>query len=200
MQACSFRYGHEAPKHLLVFTLGTVYSVINPVILPLAALYFALGFVVLKYKMLYVYLPLYEGEGFIWPLLVRCMLLSLVILHLTLIGFFGLKKATYELFFVLPLPVATFYMDCYWNKTFQRPAKFPPMCLLGASAAHGGDCREPAGGCASEGREEDPGMSEYGGRDLYLSPMLSMPYVFLDPQDARDDEEEGDGVSFSPSS
>lgn len=156
---------------------------VNPIILPFTALYFAFGFVVLKYKMLYVFQPKYEGEGFVWPLLVRGMLLALIILHLTLLGFFGLKHATYELMFVLPLPLATFYMDWYWNEAFKQPAKFPPICLLSRSAARGGDYREPAGeGESVVQANEDHDIDQYGGRDLYLSPVLATPYLFLDFQ------------------
>jgi hypothetical protein len=195
-EACSFRYGHEAPKQLLVYTLGTVYSVVNPVIVPFAAIYFAFGFVVLKYKMLYVFLPKYEGEGFVWPLLVRGMLLSLIILHLTLLGFFGLKDATYELVLVLPLPLATFYMERYWDEAFQRPAKFPPICLLSTGAAQGGDYPEPdAEGPSVAQAKEDEDLAQYGGRDLYLSPVLATPYLFLDFQNVRDEEEDdNDGL------
>ena len=38
-------------------------QVINPLILPLAALFFGLGWLVMKQKFLLVYMPLYEAEG-----------------------------------------------------------------------------------------------------------------------------------------
>ena len=39
---------------------------INPLILPLAALFFGLGWAVMKHKFLYVHMQLYEGEGAVW--------------------------------------------------------------------------------------------------------------------------------------
>jgi len=44
--------------------------VINPLILPLAALFFGLGWAVMKHKFLYVHMQLYEGEGAVWSTLV----------------------------------------------------------------------------------------------------------------------------------
>jgi hypothetical protein len=186
---------------LLIYTLGAVYSVVNPVILPFTALYFAFGFVVLKYKMLYVFLPKYEGEGFLWPVLVRCMLLALIILHLTLLGFFGMKDARSELMLLLPLPLATFYMDQYWNEAFKRPAKFPAICLLSRRAGRGGDCREPVreGECVVHA-QEDTVLAQYGGRDLYLSPVLATPYLLLDMQHVQDRQDDNEPpLSRSPS-
>ena len=163
---------------------------VNPVILPFTALYFGFGFVVLKYKLLYVYLPQFEGEGFLWQLLVRHMLVALVLLHLTLLGFLGLKSAHYELMFVLPLPVMTVCMERYWNEAYQRPAQFPPICVLTRASALAHHCNEPAGECESSEvhATEDMGVSQYGGRDMYLSPMLATPYLFLDPQNVREDD------------
>ena len=43
---------------------------INPLILPLAALFFGLGWAVMKHKFLYVHMQLYEGEGAVWSKLV----------------------------------------------------------------------------------------------------------------------------------
>ena len=58
---CPYYFGVEAPKLLLVLTVGAVYSVINPLILPFATLYFAMGLVVIKYKLVYVHVAAYEG-------------------------------------------------------------------------------------------------------------------------------------------
>jgi len=45
-----YNYGAEAPKMLLVFTVGPVYSVLNPLVLPFVTIYFGIGYVVVKYK------------------------------------------------------------------------------------------------------------------------------------------------------
>ena len=45
-----YYYGAEAPKMLLVFTVGAVYSVLNPLVLPFVTIYFGIGYVVVKYK------------------------------------------------------------------------------------------------------------------------------------------------------
>ena len=97
---------------------------------------------------------------------------------------------------LLPLPLATFYMERYWDEAFQRPAKFPPICLLSTGAAQGGDYPEPdAEGPSVAQAKEDEDLAQYGGRDLYLSPVLATPYLFLDFQNVRDEEEDdNDGL------
>lgn len=40
---------------LLIWTLGVTYSIISPLILPFATLYFGIAYLVYKYKFLFVY-------------------------------------------------------------------------------------------------------------------------------------------------
>lgn len=43
------------PQALLIWTLGVTYSIISPLILPFATLYFGVAYLVYKYKFLFVY-------------------------------------------------------------------------------------------------------------------------------------------------
>lgn len=47
--------GAVYPQALLIFTLGVTYSIISPLILPFATLYFGIAYLVYKYKLLFVY-------------------------------------------------------------------------------------------------------------------------------------------------
>lgn len=47
--------GTVYPQALLIFTLGMTYSIISPLVLPFATLYFAIAYLVYKYKLLFVY-------------------------------------------------------------------------------------------------------------------------------------------------
>ena len=43
--------------------IGLVYCVIQPIIAPLALIYFAIGVLIWKYQVVYVYVPLVESGG-----------------------------------------------------------------------------------------------------------------------------------------
>lgn len=73
----AYNFGSEAPKQLLVLTVGSVYSVINPVVLPLAAVYFGAGLVVVKYKLVFVHATEHQADGGMWPKLVSRIVLAL---------------------------------------------------------------------------------------------------------------------------
>lgn len=47
--------GTVYPQALLIFTLGLTYSIISPIILPFATLYFGLAYLVYKYRLLFVF-------------------------------------------------------------------------------------------------------------------------------------------------
>lgn len=47
--------GTVYPQALLIWTLGLTYSIIMPVILPFATLYFGLAYLVYKYRFLFVF-------------------------------------------------------------------------------------------------------------------------------------------------
>ena len=49
--------------------IGLVYCVIQPIIAPLALIYFAVGVLIWKYQVVYVYVPLVESGGKVWVLL-----------------------------------------------------------------------------------------------------------------------------------
>ncbi len=63
------REGLEGAKLLLMVLVGATYSVIHPLILPFVALYFGVGYLVMKYKLVYVHVSTYEGEGNLYTLI-----------------------------------------------------------------------------------------------------------------------------------
>ena len=47
----------------IIMLIGLVYCVIQPIIAPLAMIYFAIGVLIWKYQVVYVYVPLVESGG-----------------------------------------------------------------------------------------------------------------------------------------
>lgn len=100
------------PQALLIWTIGITYSIITPLILPFAMLYFGLAYFVYKYRFLFVFcewidlarhlqiagshpdsqhLPIdrpYESRGQAWPLAYNRVGLGLLIFQVFMLGAF----------------------------------------------------------------------------------------------------------------
>ena len=64
-----FRYGITYSLHIFVVLIGYAYAPISPIITPFATIYFAFGYLTVKYKSLYCIVPTDEGGGEFWPVL-----------------------------------------------------------------------------------------------------------------------------------
>jgi hypothetical protein len=51
----------------MIFIIGLTYSVIAPLVLPFVVAFFGFGYLVMKYQLMYVYIPQYESGGRFWP-------------------------------------------------------------------------------------------------------------------------------------
>ena len=71
-------YGWEYPTQLLVIVICFTYACISPVILICGALYFQSALLVYKKQILFVYTPVYENGGAMFPSAVK----RLVIYHI----------------------------------------------------------------------------------------------------------------------
>nr|KAJ3423210.1 hypothetical protein HK105_000364 [Polyrhizophydium stewartii] len=86
-------YGVAYPVPMIIFVIGVVYAPIAPLILPFCALFFAVGYFVYKYLLMYVHLPRYESKGIATRLVVNRCLSSLIIMQLTMMGLLALKAS-----------------------------------------------------------------------------------------------------------
>ena len=68
-------------------------------------------------------------EGNLWPALVSRFVVSLIILHLTLIGVLILKSSHWQWILLIPLPLLSFSVLEYWTNVFRRPAEYLPISL-----------------------------------------------------------------------
>uniref|UniRef100_A0A0C9QXW6 TSA: Wollemia nobilis Ref_Wollemi_Transcript_816_2869 transcribed RNA sequence n=1 Tax=Wollemia nobilis TaxID=56998 RepID=A0A0C9QXW6_9CONI len=98
-----FSYATRVPNDMLIITIALTYSVIAPMILPIAILYFAVGWIVLRNQALKVYVPKYESNGRMWPHIHTRIVAALFLTQITLIGYFGVKEFFYFPV-LLPLP------------------------------------------------------------------------------------------------
>lgn len=133
-----FNYGAEYPMHILVAILAMVYSTIAPIVLYCALIYFVLGYICVKYQILFMRRNKYDSGGQLWPVVFNRIITGLIIAQITLVGVFSLKLAPFQAALSVPLPlVSLLFMDVV-NKAYYKTSLFLPTSLqderLGESA------------------------------------------------------------------
>jgi hypothetical protein len=132
---------------VIVFT----YAVICPVILPVGLAYFVGALIVYKKQVLYVYTPVYESGGAMFPGVIQRSLFGLVCAQLTLLGksqngklqnlfcrkcaithssllcfyvpgYAIIRGCYYQPVALLPLPVMTVWIMRYFDETYAKPS------------------------------------------------------------------------------
>ncbi|XP_019428753.1 PREDICTED: CSC1-like protein HYP1 [Lupinus angustifolius] len=127
----SIPYHSEIPRIRLFALLGVTYFILAPLILPFLLVYFCLGYIIYRNQLLKVYVPKYETGGGYWPTVHNSTILSLVLMHVIVIGIFGLKKLPLASGLTVPLPVLTLLFNEYCQKRFFPLFKnYPAECLI----------------------------------------------------------------------
>ncbi|CAJ1816556.1 unnamed protein product [Sphenostylis stenocarpa] len=104
-EAPSIPYHREIPRTLFFGLLGVTYFVLSRLILPFLLVYFCLGYIIYRNQLLNVYVAKYETGGEFWPTVHNCTIFSLILMHIIVIGIFGLKKLPLASALTLPLPI-----------------------------------------------------------------------------------------------
>ncbi|CAI5468222.1 unnamed protein product [Closterium sp. Yama58-4] len=120
------------PYQNLVITIGLVYAVIAPIILPFVCFYSCVGYLVWKHQIMYVYSYPYQTGGLLWIKFVGHVNAALIIAQVTVVGIFVIKQAFLQAAAAAPLPFVTFYfmalVHAKFTNTFQSVAALPAPC------------------------------------------------------------------------
>lgn len=92
---------------LFFFTVGLLYSVVAPLMLPFTLFYFVLCTMVFRYLLMYVYTTKIETGGQIWRVLFNRLIASTVIFQLVMLGVLNLKGGHWQSIALIPLPFAS---------------------------------------------------------------------------------------------
>ena len=114
------KYGWEFPAQIFVIMIIFTYAVICPVILPFGTMYYMFSLVVYKKQILYVYQPVFESGGAMFPGTLQKTVLSLVLGQLTFIGYLFTRKALFQGIFLLPSPFTTIYVMRFFDEHYAR--------------------------------------------------------------------------------
>ncbi|KAK0482482.1 hypothetical protein IW261DRAFT_1033633 [Armillaria novae-zelandiae] len=117
-------YGVVYPQAILIFTITILYSVVQPLIVIFGSVYFGVGYVVYKYKLLFVFYKPYESQGQAWPLTFIRLIWGVVIFLVFMTGFFILSKSFIMASLLTPLLVGTVVWSWWVDKSLKPLSDF----------------------------------------------------------------------------
>ncbi|EDQ89060.1 uncharacterized protein MONBRDRAFT_25629 [Monosiga brevicollis MX1] len=113
-----------ASAAILVFIITICYSVIAPLILPFAIIYFAFGYFVLRYMYYYVFVPLTDSGGLIFPIMTKQLLNGIIISQLVVAAVLGVKEAVIAAPLIAPLVLYSLLHRSHLNEAFSSVGKY----------------------------------------------------------------------------
>lgn len=117
-------YGWIYPNLLMVIMIVHVYSVIAPLLMPFAMLFFLFAYAMYKYQLIYVYVNNYQAGGFMWYAVFSGSMVSLTFGVFTLICYMGIRE-TYisgPFYMLVPLPFGIMYFWYRIDSKFKEPS------------------------------------------------------------------------------
>ncbi|KAF9933161.1 hypothetical protein FBU30_006327 [Linnemannia zychae] len=114
----------------LAFVIVLIYSCMKPIILLFGLLYFAIGFLVYKYQILYIFFRPNESNGQMWPMVYNRIMIGLLIFQSTMVGIFMMKKSYVFGSLLVILPIGTVWFWIWTTKAYKLTAEFIPLELL----------------------------------------------------------------------
>ncbi|PWN31193.1 DUF221-domain-containing protein, partial [Meira miltonrushii] len=211
---------------LIVFTLGILYSIVTPLITVFAMIYFALAYLVYKYKLLFVFYRSYESRGQAWPLSSMRCIWALLLFQIFQLSLFSVRKQLLLSTLTLPLIAFTFWFQHYLSRTFTELSEYVSLSSIaeinkpslqpgtGKAQATLAPSAEIANAVANNASTNDNNYREppaagycYGvlntGRRRYGHPAVAStlpeiwPPVYVDDDDEKDDNEQDQSISQS---
>ncbi|KAJ3021524.1 UNVERIFIED_CONTAM: hypothetical protein HDU68_009591 [Siphonaria sp. JEL0065] len=123
-------FGILYPIHILIFIIGLLYSVVAPLILIPATIYFALGYVVYRNQLLFVYVKEWEAYGRHWSMAFTRIIAGLIIFQITMAGMFIIKSASFCSLVPLILIPTSLIFHNHCKQTFEKRTRLIPLDQL----------------------------------------------------------------------
>ncbi|KAJ2161036.1 hypothetical protein GGF46_001783 [Coemansia sp. RSA 552] len=173
------------PYPLLVFGIAMLYSTFSPPVVLGAVVYYAIGYPVMKYLLLYVYFHPFETAGMAWPKVCRRMILAIMLYQVVMLTFVIVKGGGWYTFSLMPaiLMYLWFFYSLGWS--MEKQGTVLPMYLwrhppLNSSYPQPPDQDVPdqlyeGGYVASDQASKNPFFAATPGTDNTFSPVLA-PY------------------------
>ena len=124
-------YGSLVPVPSFIFLLAVIYSVLEPMMMPICALYFLVQSICTKYNFLFIYERRYETGGqMIVNNTTDFTFCALVLYHITAIAYMAAKGPTGLSAGLTPLLVIDAILIYYSNTVLRQRLKFLPGSLI----------------------------------------------------------------------
>jgi hypothetical protein len=160
-----FNYGAIYPIPILVFVIGLTFAAIAPLILIFCCIFFAIGYFVYKYIILFVHLPKYEARGIAATYVYNRCIFGVMLMQITMMGVLSIRvtdsvesgewsKYAQMIIGILPLVLITIFMIRMTKKGHLSKILNTPLDLLNevsGSASRGRsdfelhEARQPSG-------------------------------------------------------
>eukprot|EP00592_Proboscia_alata_P013410 CAMPEP_0194389790 /NCGR_PEP_ID=MMETSP0174-20130528/105996_1 /TAXON_ID=216777 /ORGANISM="Proboscia alata, Strain PI-D3" /LENGTH=889 /DNA_ID=CAMNT_0039182413 /DNA_START=1048 /DNA_END=3717 /DNA_ORIENTATION=+ len=167
-----FPFGRVYANLILVLVICFTYACISPLLLPFGYLYFWGALLVYKRQALYMYIPIYESGGSMFPTVCSRTLVGLILSQMVFAGNLFMRKALWEAIFVMPAPFLT-----YWTmgRLFETYA-VPGMRLTLERAKDIDNCEHDAAIKIGDLLNEDSKQGVVGtfDKDAYRQPSLRL--------------------------
>ncbi|KAF9934010.1 hypothetical protein FBU30_003728 [Linnemannia zychae] len=109
---------------LFSLTVALLYSVISPLVLFFAAVYFSLASLVYKYQLMYVFRTKVETGGRLFRVVYNRLFAALLLFQIVMIGVLNLKTAHKHSIAVIPLPILTILFKLFLSRTYDPKIDF----------------------------------------------------------------------------
>lgn len=110
--------------HMFLLTVALLYSVVAPLVLFFAFIYFSLASLVYKYQLMYVFRTRVETGGRLFRVVYNRLLIAMILFQVVMIGVLNLKKAHKHSIALLPLPFLTILFKMFVSKTYDPRIDF----------------------------------------------------------------------------
>ncbi|KAL7619550.1 phosphate metabolism protein 7 [Parahypoxylon ruwenzoriense] len=178
-------WGKLFPKFANFAIIAIAYSCIAPLVLGFAAIGLSLYYFSYRYNLLFVIQPKVDTKGRAYTLALQHLLTGVYIAELSLIGLFGLRRATGPSIITAVLFIATAIYNALMNKYLDPLENFLPADLTTLSENNGESA--PLLSSIEEGREQTTSHIQRLGQHAHVPPSIAQRVLdplarFFEPQ------------------
>ncbi|VDC00686.1 unnamed protein product [Peniophora sp. CBMAI 1063] len=159
----TLNYYYWLPNHLLVFHVLALFSILNPLVIPFAWIYYMVDSTVIKNQLLHVYAKVYEQNGKVILIrLVRYSLDGLILLDVVFVAYMAVLKIKVNVALAAVLIAVTVFVKLTFTRVLR--AQFDRDDLLEAEVCCGmrtlEDLEDSHGHGAAEAAEDTQNSTE----------------------------------------
>ncbi|KAF9976856.1 hypothetical protein BGZ73_007655 [Actinomortierella ambigua] len=111
-------------SHLFLLTVALLYSVMAPLALVFAAVYFSLSCLVYKYQLMYVFRTKVETGGRLFRVVYNRVIAALLLFQIVMIGVINVKKAHVHTLAIVPLPILSVLFKIFLMRQYDPKIDF----------------------------------------------------------------------------